>query len=147
MTHSDFFASLVCLALPMIYVGSIALGYFVGERAKGRGAWGAMLSAILGPLGVALVLAFNDHRRKCPACLSVVPVGATKCGGCGTDMPLVTVESVPLPPLPPAIVHAEPPGGTQTTHCEGCGKRIRYPLKYAGKSAACPACGMLVLLS
>ncbi len=63
------------------------VGSLIGEKARGRKVAGAWLG-LLGPLGWVLVLLFEDHRRKCPACRSAVDPKATKCPRCASDLPL-----------------------------------------------------------
>ena len=84
MTDSQLLtASLLQLAF-FVVIGC-GIGSIIGDKARGRKVAGAWLG-LLAPLGWALVLLFDDHRRKCPACRSAVDPKATKCPRCGTEL-------------------------------------------------------------
>lgn len=58
------------------------VGWLIGES-RGDARTGALLGGLLGVIGWLIILLRPHNRRKCPACLSAVPDGATRCRHCG----------------------------------------------------------------
>lgn len=57
------------------------IGYFLGSH-KGMGAFGFLVSALLGPIGWLLVLVSKGNVRKCPYCGEGIRFEATICKHC-----------------------------------------------------------------
>lgn len=55
---------------------------------KSRLLGGFVLGLLIGPLGWLLVAVGPSMGRKCPECKGDVPMGATKCKHCGSELPL-----------------------------------------------------------
>jgi hypothetical protein len=92
------FQNMMCMFWMWIAFGGV--GYVLGKYAKGRPEMGAILGFLLGPIGWLLTIAFDDARKRCPACRGVLIAGATKCRHCGTS--LVLDPPITRPPVPPS---------------------------------------------
>ena len=85
------------LALWGVVLGGL-IGAVVGEKARGRMLLGLALGATLGPvLGPLVVLAMNDHRKRCSACRSLVDPLASVCPTCSRAI----APPLPTPPRLP----------------------------------------------
>jgi DNA-directed RNA polymerase subunit RPC12/RpoP len=58
-----------------------ALGAAIGEK-KGIGGQGFAVGALLGPLGILIVLAVSGNRVRCPSCRELVDPEAWICSHC-----------------------------------------------------------------
>lgn len=67
---------------------SVLTGAMVG-RMKNRVGFGIVISLLLGPLGVLIVALMDpvQNGRACPFCCGSVPLAASKCCHCGSDLP------------------------------------------------------------
>lgn len=92
---------LVCLA-------SSIIGGLIGIL-RGRGVDGIVLGLLVGPIGWLLIWLGPDKRRKCPACLGVVPEGARKCCHCASDL----TAGTPLPPVATRAAIPKPDGNAE----------------------------------
>ena len=101
----------------LVVVSALLFGIassIVGSR-KGMAGSGFALGALLGPIGLIIVLVSAGNRIQCPACRELIHADAIKCRHCG-----VAIEK----PLPgPQII------------CDQCG--TRYPAEDSG----CSWCG------
>src|SRR5579862_1500057 len=73
----------------IVWIACIVIGALIGST-RGRAEFGGICSAILGPLGWIIVLCFPrvaEAGLQCPACLGVVPEGATRCMHCAVEFP------------------------------------------------------------
>lgn len=76
-----------------------AVGFAVGQP-RGDAARAAALCALLGPIGLIIVLATSDgslrpaaRTKKCPFCAELVMVDAVVCKHCGRDLPVQEARS------------------------------------------------------
>jgi hypothetical protein len=80
-----------------LVVGGL-VGAFIGER-KGRTGQGAVLGAILGPIGWLVVGLGPDYKqptketKKCPFCAELVKREAKVCKHCGRDLPATDLST------------------------------------------------------
>jgi hypothetical protein len=58
------------------------MGAVIGHKARGRGELGAILGAMLGPIGIACLFVMGDSRTRCRHCRSVVDPAAAICRHC-----------------------------------------------------------------
>jgi hypothetical protein len=81
------------------WITAALISAIVGAR-KGMGFVGFLLGFVLGPFGMALVLAMAGSRMECPFCVELVRTKATKCPHCHSWLiknPPVAVAA-PTPP-------------------------------------------------
>jgi len=67
-----------------IIVG-VGIGAAIGET-KHRAGEGAILGALLGPIGWLIIALGKNMGPKCPACKGDIIKGAIKCKNCGSDL-------------------------------------------------------------
>ena len=53
---------------------------------KGQAGLGFVLGALLGPLGIIIVLVIDGDRKTCPSCMSKVHKNAKVCSHCGSTI-------------------------------------------------------------
>lgn len=63
---------------------SVRLGFMIGRK-RGRGEDGAGLG-LLGPIGWLMAVYLEDHRARCPHCLSTMHALANVCRECGREV-------------------------------------------------------------
>lgn len=64
------------------------IGAIIGSR-KGQGCAGALLSLILGPVGVTIVAVSSGNRKPCRFCRELIDPKAIVCPRCQRDNPTV----------------------------------------------------------
>lgn len=89
------------------------IGGAIGEG-RGNAGTGAMVGAILGPIGW-LIAAVLPYARKCPACLGGVPERATVCKNCGRELPSIVGNADSA--MCPACKGPVPDDARKRTHC------------------------------
>lgn len=112
---------------------SMLIGGLIGQAARGRAGEGALLG-ILGPLGWLLIVAFADHRARCPECRGVVPAGARRCMHCNTDLP--ETAAAPATAGLTDIIFQVP------VECPACSKEFHTQEENLPKGIQCPHCGL-----
>ena len=70
------------------------LGSAIGSY-RGRKDEGFWFGLCLGPIGWIITALLPESGPKCPHCLGVVPVGATRCKHCAAEIEKVQPESQP----------------------------------------------------
>ena len=71
----------MCEVLAWLMIGSF-LGFLIG-RNRGQPIGGALLGALLGPIGWLIALLSSDKSRApCPACKELIKADATVCPFC-----------------------------------------------------------------
>jgi hypothetical protein len=71
------------------------IGYAIG-KGRGRANEGALLGALLGPIGWIVTLILSKEGPRCPECLEIVHARAKRCKHCGME---IAVPSWKHPPL------------------------------------------------
>jgi hypothetical protein len=82
----------------------IVIGALLGMT-KGRIVEGALLAAVLGVIDwIITLVAFRDIRPRCPACMTLLPVGARRCFACQENLPAPVAKPKQISQaLPPRI--------------------------------------------
>jgi hypothetical protein len=136
------------------------VGAAIGQG-KGRAGEGAVLGALLGPIGWILAAIALNYPRKCPACFGGVPEAAAVCQHCGRELPPAPPESAPqygygyewrnkapvmqseggrfLGVRSPQG-QAESREGTVKFNCPACDQSIEAPEDAVGQEVNCPTC-------
>lgn len=78
---------LIVLGAGLSLLAFAFVGRLIGQK-RGQADAGALLGAILGPLGLIGAAFLPDKRRQCPACKGGVPDDARKCMHCGEVLPV-----------------------------------------------------------
>jgi hypothetical protein len=126
----------LAFALCYVVVGA-GVGLAIAD-VRGIKVGGAVLGAVLGPIGWLILLCL-ETRPRCPACLGRVNVGARQCCHCAAELP------APPPPEPqyhfepaPELVPVPAPRNL-TPHeitCHYCGETSLVP----DETPTCPHC-------
>lgn len=101
------------------------VGSLIALAVNGRILAGAVLGALLGPIGWLIVLFLQDIRAKCPKCRGIVPLDAELCRHCGASL---TSSSAPR------WENGEP-------FCMQCGEDGVTFTEMGQLVAECPKCG------
>lgn len=112
---------------------SMLIGGLIGRSARGRPGEGAFLG-LFGPLGWLLIVAFEDHRPRCPECRGLVAADARRCMHCSAELP--EPAAAPAPAGLTDIIFQVP------VECPACSKEFLSKEEHLANGVRCPHCGL-----
>ncbi len=84
---SGFFASGLWMYFYVLMILFGIAGAWLGHVYRNRMVGGLLLGTLLSGIGLILIAAIPDDRRKCPQCHGAIPESATRCRHCGEVVP------------------------------------------------------------